>query len=264
MRNRWIPVLTALALAAGAGWAIAARPRAPAPPLPPAPLAWSPEQIPPVVKLPPLYTDLAPPQAGSGEQAVRAYLDTLAQAARVPTWHPARTGPIGVEQAPYPRAYAFLHPDRQQALTYTDWLRQWENVAHVGTIQVEPAGPNRFFVEVERVEVHGGHSAVAFHSGFFTVAPTPAGWRLTSAELSPEDLITVQLGGRDPWRHDLGLFAAHTLQQPGRPGQVRHWRRVVELTYGAAAGRPPVRVRLARQVDGEWIVLEQFTPPDGA
>lgn len=256
MRNRWVPLLTAAAMVAGASWGLAGRQIAPtAAALPAAAPAWSPQVTVQVEKLPPRYTDLPPEQAGTAEQAVRAYLDTLGQAAHVPLWHPARSGTIGAEQAPFPRAYAYLHPDRQRALAYEEWLKQWQGVAYLGTVQVEPAGPNRFFVEVERVETAAGHGALAYHRGFFTAAPTPAGWRLTSVELAPEDLITVQLGGHQPWRHDLALYAAHVLQRPGPPAAAAAARRVVELTY------PGERVRLARQVDGDWVVLERTPQP---
>lgn len=281
MRNRWAPVLGAAALVAGAGWALAARPApAPAPPpaaqppaaqprsavsLPPAPPAWTPAFTPAVAKLAPRYANLPPEQADTAEKAVRAYLDTLAQAAHVPLWHPARGGSIGAEKEPYPRAYAYLHPARQEALPYADWLAQWEGVAHVGTVQVEPAGPDRFFVEVERMETRTGHAAISYHSGFFIAADTGAGWRLTSAELAPEDPITVPLGGHQPWRHDLLAVAAVALQPP--PAEVisaRAERRVVELTFRPPDGGPPLRARFARQMDGDWVLLERLPPPRAA
>lgn len=254
------PLLVAGALVAGAGWTLAARAPGPAQ-WPAAPAAWGPLATPRLDKLPAPYADLSPVAAATPELAVRGYLDTIARAALVPRWHPARGGSIGAETEPYPRAYAFLHPDRQAALPYADWLQQWQNVAHVGTIQVEAAGANRFFVEVERVEVDAGHGALAYHSGFFTVAPTAAGWRLTSAELTPEDLITVPLGTHQPWRTDLALFTAHLLQRPGPPAAIRTRGRVVELDYPATGGQPGLRLRLTRQVDGDWVLLERSPRP---
>lgn len=103
----------------------------------------------------------------------------------------------------YPLDYFRSHLDPIADLQV---LQLWEAPGHVDSNVSAPAA-SRFFVELKTVENLAGKTAHVYYSGYLTLGQEGDGWRITKAEVEPENL-TWQVGGHQPWRAEPALVAA--------------------------------------------------------
>lgn len=120
-------------------------------------------------------------------------------------------------------------------------LQLWEAPGHVNHGAPSPA-EQRFFVEFKTVESLEKKTAVVYYSGYVTLGQEGDGWRITGAEVEPEDLAW-KLGGHQPWRANPAMVANVEL------------RRVLD----AEVNSDPAASRVTRLDDGRVVVMVPTT-----
>jgi len=119
-------------------------------------------------------------------------------------------------------------------------LQLWEAPGHVSPGALSPA-EQRFFVELKTVIILK-KTTVVYYSGYLTFTQEGDGWRITGAEVKPEDLAW-KLGGHQPWRADPAMVANVELRQ--------------ELD--AEVNSDPAASRVTRLDDGRVVVMVPTT-----
>src|SRR5262249_49517597 len=116
-------------------------------------------------------------------------------------------GAVGSGPAPLEEAYRQLAPSLRQRMTRDQFFAHFQGLAHLKLLQAHAAyvadKPARIFVEEERTMVINGIPAVAWYAGVVAMTLTPDGWKVSSLQdVRPEDIISLELGGHQPWRAD--------------------------------------------------------------
>jgi hypothetical protein len=160
-------------------------------------------------------------------------------------------------------------------LSEAQFFAHYRGLARLKLLQAHAANGGqrmlRVFVEEERIAVLAGVPAMAWFAGFIEVTPTSHGWKISSfKDVKPEDIITMPLGGHQPWRanpEDVALvglrcfpngpgckIVSNSLSLTGRnPADSSTARQPAILTIQTPGGRR--RVELARLHSGEWVIV---------
>jgi hypothetical protein len=189
--------------------------------------------------------------------------------------HLLEFGTVGSASEPLHEAYLQLSLALRTRMSEAQFFAHYRGLARLKLLQAHAAngedGRSRVFVEEERIALLGGVPAMAWFAGFVEVTRTSDGWKISNfKDVKPEDIISMSLGGHQPWRADpedvalVGLkcslddlnckVVSNSLSSAGKP-----------LDEGGTAGQPAVvmiqraaglsRVELARLHSGEWIVV---------
>lgn len=220
----------------------------------------------------------------SPEMVVRAYYDALYYASNPAA--PAGFGTISSGLTPYPVAYRYLSKEWQSRVSYDQFLEDWKGTLHVELRKLLPAGTvsaggellPRYFVETQNTELVDSppRTVIAYYAGFVTVKKEGLSWKLYSADLAPEDLVSIPLGGHQSWRADaasvaaseLGLFGAGS--SGSRVSTNRDGTVTVRFTD---AKKTALEATLVQQYNSVWtlltasrdgVPLQRFVSPDGA
>ncbi len=160
-------------------------------------------------------------------------------------------------------------------MSEAEFFARYRGLAHLKLLQAHPAngghGVLRVFVEEERIAVLGGVPAMAWFAGFVEVTRTSEGWKISSfKDVKPEDIISMPLGGHQPWRADPEEVALVELKCSRPEAGCKTVSNSLSLGSGrlehaSTTDRPAIitiqttgglrRVELARLHSGEWIVL---------
>lgn len=149
--------------------------------------------------------------------------------------------------------YSFLSSGLQEKYPFDEFRSRLDPVADLQVLQLwaapgrvdldaTPPGEESFFVELKTVEMLEQKTAVVYYSGYFTLAREGDGWRVTKAEVEPENLAW-KLGGHQPWRADPAMVANVEL------------RRVLD----AEVNSDPAASRVTRLDDGRVVVMVPTT-----
>lgn len=201
--------------------------------------------------------------------ALQAYFDALFYANNLtPQQMAAAGGTLGMGQEPYLTAYSYWSKDWQAINSYEQFLASWTGTANVELLKLLPAGEKkgerRFFVETKHLEIVGEkpRPGIFYYTGFFTVRKTTEGWRITSGELEPENLVW-QLGGHQPWRADAEQVARVSglgvgIEQPlGEVTTIENEDGTATVIFADKEGKEPHKVTLFKPEDGIWRVLDK-------
>jgi hypothetical protein len=160
-------------------------------------------------------------------------------------------------------------------MSKAQFFAHYRGLARLKLLQAHAAnaqeGVSRVFVEEERIAVLAGVPAMAWFAGFVEVTRTSEGWKISNfTDVKPEDIISMSLGGHQPWRADpedvarVGLkcspnevdceIVSNSLTLTGQTldRAVTTERPVIVMIQRAGGLR---RVELARLHSGEWIVV---------
>lgn len=114
-------------------------------------------------------------------------------------------GSIGDGIAPYPIAYALLSDELHKQLSFTQFLKQFENMYHINLIAVIPLPASvtveitdLFLVEIEALE---GNSFCYYYSNLEVIKENTQ-YRINSLSFDKEDFFCASYHG---WQHDAEL-----------------------------------------------------------
>jgi hypothetical protein len=214
--------------------------------------------------------------AGAGDQAteaVRAWYNVVDDGSDQA--HLLEFGTVGSASAPFHDAYLELSPRLRMRMTEAQFFAHYRGVARLKLLQAHAAnseqGVMRVFVEEERIAVLAGVPAMAWFAGFIEVTPASSGWKISSfKDVTPEDIITMPLGGHQPWRanpEDVALVGlkcfpgqrectvmSSSLSLPGQmPDDTSTAKQPAIVTIQTPDGTR--RVELARLHSGEWVIV---------
>jgi len=196
-------------------------------------------------------------------------------------WYRAFEGSAGVRAqyqgyvgGRFTRAYDLLAPALKGKMSRMVFEETYAELAHVQLLQAHlvaaksTARESVVFVEEERTVVfNNAVPAVAWYEGTLQLTRTPDGWRITAIDVHPEDLISVNYGGHQPWRND-PVEVARIAVQPlygvsALPASCT--TRAAALESGMAdidvCGDSRARVRVVKLHSGEWRVITVESRP---
>jgi hypothetical protein len=188
-------------------------------------------------------------------------------------------GTVGSASEPLHEAYLQLSRRLRIQMSEAQFFAHYRGLANLKLLQAHAAnvgdGPLRVFVEEERIAVLAGVPAMAWFAGFVEMTQTSEGWKISSfKDVKPEDIISMPLGGHQPWRANpedvarVGLkcfsnepdctVVSNSLSSNGHSlDQASTSERPVIVMIRTAAGLR--RVELARLHSGEWVVVKGQT-----
>lgn len=153
------------------------------------------------------------------------------------------------------------------------FAQQWQGTAAMKVLQIEPMDrPERFFVELQRLDWCGDRWATSFYWGEITAVKTDAGWRVSKVALRPENLVFSNVGGHQGWQHSADFMAVWyaRLVPPGKPEPWEEQWDLLSLAYQrrsvtAVVRQPQMKesrtVRMARVMEGSWALLSMEPSP---
>lgn len=163
---------------------------------------------------------------------------------------------IGSDPKGYEKAWNLMGRDRP---SLAEFQEHWEGTAALKVVQFEPTEGNRFFVELERVERCNEHWAVSFYSGSLETVQTSEGWRVHALNISPEDLVGINVAGHQGWQHDEQYMAKWVLSRPPdeswRVDGLQYVGRTVTVHLHHPVTRQTRTVRLIRTMEGSRGLL---------
>ena len=196
-------------------------------------------------------------------------------------WYNAFEGSAGVRAqyqgyvgGRFTRAYDLLAPALKEKISPVVFEETYAELAHVQLVQAHliaaksTTREGAVFVEEERTVVfNNAVPAVAWYEGTLQLTRTPDGWRITAIDVHPEDLISVNYGGHQPWRNDpvevariavqpiygvSALPASCTTRAPARESGIAD----IDV-----CGDSRARVRVVKLHSGEWRVIDVESRP---
>lgn len=214
------------------------------------------------------YYPRTPEKITTPEMALQAYFDSLYHAANLnPAQMAAAGGTVAMDREPYPTAYGYWSKEWQAENDYDKFLASWKGTVNVELLKLLPAGEadgrKRFFVETRHLEAAGEKPKVGYfyYTGFFTVAETADGWRISGGGLEPEN-PGWKLGGHQPWRGDPEQVAlvelAGSIDAPvGKAVSENNADGTVTVKFIDSIGKETCRAVLVQPHDGIWRVLDK-------
>jgi len=215
----------------------------------------------------PKYYPRVPGKITTPEMALQAYFDALYYANNPNAARGAITGSIGMGKEPYHTAYGYWSKEWQAGNNFDKFLASWDGTANVELLKLLPAGEadgqRRFFVETKHLEAAGEKPRLGYfyYTGFFTVAETADGWRITGGSLEPENL-SWKLGGHQPWRGVPEMVAqvelAGSIDKPlGKAIVENNTDGTVTVKFVDSNGKETHRAILVQLQDGIWRMLDK-------
>mgnify|MGYP002479033217 FL=1 len=222
----------------------------------------------------PYYYPRLPREITSPEMLLQAYFASLAYANNLsPEQADAAGGTLGMGQEPYRAAYGYWSEDWRAEHSFEEFLDSWSGTAHVELLKLYEAGMQddhaRFFVETKHLESAADKRRLGayYYAGFFSVALTGEGWRITEGNLEPQNLAWA-LGGHQPWLgNPVDVAIVQGLGRTIDDGSSLHprleWHADDHVTVvfpdGAGSGTAVEAVRLT---EGTWqvIAVEESIP----
>ena len=196
-------------------------------------------------------------------------------------WYKAFEGSAGVRAqyqgyvgGRFTRAYDLLAPALKEKMSRMVFEETYAELAHVQLLQAHliaaksTTREGAVFVEEERTVVfNNAVPAVAWYEGTLQLTRTLDGWRITAIDVHPEDLISVNYGGHQPWRNDPVEVARIAVQSiygvSALPASCT--TRATALESGIAdidvCGDSRAQVRVVKLHSGEWRVINVEARP---
>ena len=141
------------------------------------------------------------------EDTIINYFSVLREAANPQEGKLAGCGTLGNAKLPYPVAYNFLSSEYQKNLSYSEFLKTFENILHINLLKLKrvPVFENnsnsaRYFVEFETIE--GSEKAAtyfAYYYGYVDIIKEDNQYRISDLEFYGEDYLCAPYHG---WNHD--------------------------------------------------------------
>lgn len=178
-------------------------------------------------------------------------------------------GSLGDAQG-YHKAWLLLAEPRPAEAAF---VQQWRGTAAMKVLQIELMDrPERFFVELQRVDWCGDRWATSFFWGEVLAVKIAEGWRVSKVTLRPENLVYSNVGGHQGWQHSADFMAVWyaRLVPPGKPEPWKESWELVSLSYQRGSVTAVVRqpqtkerrtVRMARVMEGSWALLSMEPSP---
>jgi hypothetical protein len=196
-------------------------------------------------------------------------------------WYKAFEGSAGVRAqyqgyvgGRFTRAYDLLAPALKEKISPVLFEETYAELAHVQLLQAHliasktSTREGAVFVEEERTVVFNkAVPAVAWYEGTLQLTRTSDGWRITAIDIHPEDLISVNYGGHQPWRNDPAEVARIAVQPiygvSGLPASctTRAPARESGIADIDVCGDSRARVRVVKLHSGEWRVIDVESRP---
>jgi hypothetical protein len=183
-------------------------------------------------------------------------------------------GTVGSGPAPLQEAYQQLAPQLREQMSEAQFFAYFQGLANVKLLQAHASRDTatvdavRVFVEEERVIVIQRIPAIAWYKGFIDVAHTSGGWKISNLkDVSPEDIITLPLGGHMPWKADPEEVARVSLDCSRLNCKIsgNNASAPDQRDLGSEATRETVQtdrasyeIDLAKLHSGEWVVLDKL------
>ena len=141
------------------------------------------------------------------ENAIINYFSVLREAANPQEGKFAGCGTLGQAKSPYPFAYNFLSTDYQKKLTYSQYLKTFENILHINLINLSevPTYDNnsnklRYFIEIETIEGSDKDLAYfAYYYGFIDLLKEGDKYLISNSEFYSENYLCAPYHG---WYYD--------------------------------------------------------------
>jgi hypothetical protein len=190
-------------------------------------------------------------------------------------------GTVGDLSSPFPQAYRLLSPVLQGRMSEQAFEQTYAQVAHMALLQAHLASVDKntgladVFVEeertivLERTNTSPGIPAIAWYEGTLHLTKLSGAWQIAAFDLGPEDIISMEHGGHEPWLADpdevakvaAGQFCQYGRINCGRPcsSAVPRLKSGIAEVYICADRR--YRERLVKLHSGEWRAISSDPRP---
>jgi hypothetical protein len=183
-------------------------------------------------------------------------------------------GTVGDLSSPFPRAYRLLSSVLQGQMSEAAFEDSYAQVAHLVLLQSHLAHLDKnareaaVFVEEERTVVldrtssSPGIPAVVWYEGTVHLTGTSGTWQISAFDLHPEDIISMEYGGHEPWLADVDEVAKVAAGQfqtdnsnRGQPCSSTAPQLQLGIAEVEICGDHRYRVRLVKLHSGEWRAI---------
>lgn len=204
-------------------------------------------------------------------------------------WYKAFDGASGTQaqysgtvgNGPYPLrdAYRLLASELQKRMSRSVFEESYARVARLKLLQAhltyldESAREADVFVEEERAVVFErtatspGIPAIVWYEGTLHLTQTSGTWQIAAFALQPEDIISLEYGGHQPWRGNPTEVAQVAASQSGaetaQPCSSTEPRVDSGIAEVEICGEHKYRVRVVKLHSGQWRVVGIEPPLPG-
>lgn len=113
-------------------------------------------------------------------------------------------GSIGDGRAPYPISYNFYTKEYQRKVTYTEYLKMFNDTGHINLVKLNDIStsitPLKYFFEIETIEPStNGNTSFAYYYGFIYLSKEGINYKISNINIRGEDFLCAAYHG---WAHD--------------------------------------------------------------